>query len=57
MVWARRALLKANSELRLNPERPKLKFQKLLVSIKEGRDEYGKFKQFFDLRLRNCTLF
>lgn len=40
VVWSRRALLRANSELRLNPEKPKLKFQNLLRSIQNGEDEY-----------------
>uniref|UniRef100_A0A915ERU6 C2H2-type domain-containing protein n=1 Tax=Ditylenchus dipsaci TaxID=166011 RepID=A0A915ERU6_9BILA len=41
IVWGRRALLRANSELRFNPEKPKLKFQKLLKSIEDGEDEYA----------------
>lgn len=43
MVWSRRALLRANSELRLNPEKPKLKFCQLMEAIKNGKNEYGIF--------------
>lgn len=40
-VWGRRALLRANSELRLNPQKPKLKFRQLLEAIRNGINEYG----------------
>jgi hypothetical protein len=36
VVWAGRALLKANSELRINPERPKTKFEQLITDISDG---------------------
>ncbi|KAH7721939.1 Zinc fingerC2H2 type family protein [Aphelenchoides avenae] len=42
VVWGRRALLKANSELRVNPERPKQKFDQLIEDIQTGRD-FGRF--------------
>lgn len=41
-VWSRRALSKANSELRLRPEKPKEKFNQLLREIQHGK-EYGKY--------------
>ncbi|KAI6183825.1 Toprim and DNA topoisomerase domain containing protein, protein [Aphelenchoides bicaudatus] len=37
-VWSRRALSKANSELRLRPEKPKEKFNQLLREIQNGKD-------------------
>lgn len=43
VVWGRRALVRANTELRLVPEKPKLKFAKLLKSIENGQDEFCNF--------------
>ncbi|CAD5212400.1 unnamed protein product [Bursaphelenchus okinawaensis] len=37
-VWTKRALSKANSELRLNPAKPKTKFKDLVDDIKHGND-------------------
>jgi hypothetical protein len=42
-VWSRRALSKANSELRLRPEKPKEKFNQLLREIQNGKDYGGVF--------------
>lgn len=47
MVWSRRCIIKANSELRQNPEKPKLKFRQLLEAIKNGNNEYCKYKFSF----------
>lgn len=64
-VWGRRALVRANTELRIVPEKPKLKFAQLLKSIENGKDEFCIFlnlifqilikKNFFSSFIKNYT--